>query len=81
MAFHELSKSRIDAWRQCPKRARLQFNRRDLLEISSEAEQGLQIVHEVGEVAQGRYPNGVLIGNDDDLSAALASSNAEWHEK
>lgn len=74
MHGHGLSKSRLIAWKQCPKRLWLQIHRRDLLEISDEAEQGFQIGYEVGEVAQGLYPDGILIEDDDDLSAALAST-------
>ena len=76
MAGHGLSKSRIVAWKQCPKRLWLQIHKRDLLEVSSGAEHGFQIGYEVGEVAQGLFPNGILIGDDDDLSAALVSTKA-----
>ncbi len=74
MAGYGLSKSRIIAWKQCPKRLWLQIHRRDLLEVSDEAERGFQIGYEVGAVAQGLFPNGILIGDDDDLSAALVST-------
>lgn len=74
MARHGLSKSRIIAWKQCPKRLWLQHHRSDLLEVSAEAERGFQIGYEVGEVAQGLYPNGILIEDNDDLTAALAST-------
>ncbi len=76
MAGHGLSKSRIVAWKQCPRRLWLQIHKRDLLEVSSGAERGFQVGYEVGEVAQGLFPNGILIGDDDDLSAALAATRA-----
>ena len=76
MAGHGLSKSRIVAWKQCPKRLWLQIHRRDLLEVSDEVERGFQIGYEVGEVAQSLFPEGLLIGDDDDLSAALAATQA-----
>lgn len=76
MAGHGLSKSRIVAWKQCPKRLWLQIHRRDLLEVSGDAERGFQVGHEVGEVAQSLFPEGLLIGDDDDLSAALAATQA-----
>lgn len=69
-----LSKSRIIAWKQCPKRLWLQIHRRDLQEVSDEAEYGFQIGYEVGEVARGLYPNGILIEDEDNLSAALKST-------
>ena len=73
MAGHGLSKSRIVAWKQCPKRLWLQIHRRDLLEVSGDVERGFQMGYEVGEVAQRLFPEGVLIGDDDDLSAALVA--------
>lgn len=76
MAEYRLSKSRIIASKQCQKRLWLQIHRPELLEISSGAEQGFQIGYEVGDVAQGLYPNGILIQDDDDLSAAIASTKA-----
>ncbi len=76
MARHGLSKSRIAAWKQCPKRLWLQIHKRDLLEVSDVAERSFQIGYEVGEVAQGLFPDGILIGDDDDLTAALATTTA-----
>lgn len=69
-----LSKSRIIACKQCPKRLWLQIHRRDLQEVSDEADYGFQIGYEVGEVARDLYPNGILIEDEDDLSAALKST-------
>lgn len=74
MAGHGLSKSRVVAWRQCPKRLWLQIHKRDLLEVSDGTERGFQIGYEVGEVAQGLFPDGILIEDDDDLTAALVST-------
>lgn len=76
MAVHGLSKSRIAAWRQCPKRLWLQIHRPELLEVSAASERGFQIGYEVGEIAQGLFPNGILIKDDDSLTAALASTKA-----
>lgn len=74
MASHGLSKSRIVAWKQCPKRLWLQVHRRDLLNVSAQVQQSFRTGHEVGEVARTLYLNGILIGDDDDLSAALLST-------
>lgn len=76
MTAHGLSKSRIAAWKQCPRRLWLQIHKRDLLEVPSESERGFQIGYEVGEVAQGLFSDGILIAHDDDLSAALASTQS-----
>lgn len=80
MASYGLSKSRLIAWKQCPKRLWLQIHRRELLEVSDGTEQRFQIGYEVGEVARGLYSNGLLIENDDDLTEALASTRSAMVE-
>lgn len=74
MAGYGLSKSRIIAWKQCPKRLWLQIHRHDLLKVSDETERSFQIGYEVGEIARSLLPNGILIEDDDDLSAALVAT-------
>ena len=76
MAGHGLSKSRITAWRQCPKRLWLQVNRPELLEESAQVQQLYQTGNEVGEIAQGLCPDGILIEHQNNLSAALAATQA-----
>lgn len=73
MAGYGLSKSRIIAWKQCPKRLWLQIRRPDLLEMSGETEQRFQVGYEVGDVARGLHAGGILI-DDEDLSDALDST-------
>jgi len=70
MAKTGLSKSRIIAWKQCPKRLWLQINRTDLIQYSDSADQRIQTGNEVGVVAQGLFPDGILI-DDESLSAAV----------
>ncbi len=67
MAGYGLSKSRITAWKQCPKRLWLQIHQPGLLEVSGDIERSFQIGYEVGEVAQGLFPHGILIEDDHDL--------------
>ena len=74
MAGYGLSKSRIVAWKQCPKRLWLQIHKPELLEVSGETERSFQIGFEVGAVAQALFPDGILIGDTDDLPAALAAT-------
>ena len=70
-----LSKSRITAWRQCPKRLWLQINRRDLVAVDSDQTKRLyQIGNEVGEIAQRLHPDGILIEDQDNLTAAIANT-------
>lgn len=76
MACHGLSKSRITAWRQCPKRLWLQIHRPELLKVSVASERGFQIGYEVGEIAQSLFPNGILIQDDDNLTAAITSTHS-----
>ena len=73
MAGYGLSKSRIIAWKQCPKRLWLQIHRPDLLKISGEAEQRFQVGYEVGDVARRLHVGGILI-DEEDLSDALEST-------
>jgi hypothetical protein len=74
MAGYGLSKSKITAWRQCPKRLWLQTHCPELLEVSEQTQQIFQVGNEVGEIAQQLCPNGILIENNDNLSAALAAT-------
>lgn len=76
MAGHGLSKSRITAWRQCPKRLWLQINRSELLKVSDLTVQSFQIGNEIGEIAQRLCHNGILIEDQDNLSAAIAATKA-----
>ncbi len=74
MAGYGLSKSRIAAWRQCPKRLWLQVHHPELSEISAPTERSFKVGYEVGEVAQGLFPNGILIQDNDNLTAAIKST-------
>ena len=74
-ATRRLSKSRLVAWRQCPKRLWLETNRRDLLEISPETQRQFDQGHRVGEVARALVPDGILIDTGDDWSEALRLTN------
>lgn len=74
MSYNGLSKSRLLAWRQCPKRLWLQIHKPELMDISEDASRGFHIGYEVGKVARKLYSNGILIEHDDDLKAALAAT-------
>lgn len=68
-----LSKSRIVAWRQCPRRLWLQVHRPELLQTSAADERNFQIGFEVGEVARSFYPDGILI-EQRDLGLAIEAT-------
>lgn len=74
MTTYSLSKSRIAAWRQCPKKLWLQIHRPELLQVSEEADRGHQIGYEVGDVARSLFPHGVLVDGDQGLSSALSAT-------
>jgi CRISPR/Cas system-associated exonuclease Cas4 (RecB family) len=64
-----LSKSKLIAYRQCPKRLWLEVHNPELKEDSAEAEKGFAIGHEVGEIARKIYDrdsSGVLVDIEKD---------------
>lgn len=71
-----LSKSRILAHRQCPKRLWLQINRPELAGDAPETTALMAAGGEVGEVARSLHPDGVLIDGAD-LAQALADTARE----
>ena len=73
--MRRLSKSKVMAWLQCPKRLWLEIHRPELLQFSARAEQSFAIGHEVGAAAQGLCPDGVPIGFQGELSEALAETD------
>jgi hypothetical protein len=78
--MQSLSKSKLLAFRQCPKRLWLEVNRPNVRESTSVTEAGFQMSREVGEIARQLYdPNGlgtVVDAQPDGLGAALARSTA-----
>lgn len=69
-ARHGLSKSRIAAFEQCPKRLWLQVHRPGLAETDGAKALRFAAGHEVGEVACALLPNGIMIEAEPDLAAA-----------
>ena len=74
MPSNRLSKSRLTAFRQCPKRLWLEVHRADLKEESPEVQARYAVGHRVGEIAQHDYPDGVLIAPGNNLAQALADT-------
>ena len=78
-AHHEpprmrLSKSRLVAYKQCPKRLWLQTFRRELAQQSEAVENRMAQGNLVGAAAQHLYPEGRLIAHVTDLDAALSET-------
>ena len=74
MPSNRLSKSRLNAFRQCPKRLWLEVHRSDLKVESAEVQARYAVGHRVGEIAQLDYPDGVLIAPGNNLAQALADT-------
>lgn len=73
--MHGLSKSRLLAWRQCPKRLWLQVRQPELARYATPQAARLAAGTQVGEVARDLWHGGRLI-DDEDLSKALATTKA-----
>lgn len=66
-----LSKSRVTAFEQCPKRLWLQVNKRELAVLDAGAEARFASGHDVGAAACALHPDGVMIEAEPDLAAAV----------
>ena len=66
-----LSKSRVTAFEQCPKRLWLQVNKRELAVVDAGAEARFATGHDVGEAACALFPDGIMIDAEPDLAAAV----------
>lgn len=75
-----LSKSKLIAFRQCPRRLWLEVHRKELLVLSDSAQVSLQIGHQVGDLARRLYDpssKGVLIdAQKDGYAMAFEQSQA-----
>ena len=69
-----LSKSRLIAYRQCPKRLWLEIHRPDLRVEDESARGRFAAGHRVGELAQAQYPDGTMIAPDNNLTQALSET-------
>lgn len=69
-----LSKSRIAAYEQCPRRLWLAVHRSELAEIDAGAEARFASGDAVGAEACRQRPGGIMIGSDQGLRAALAAT-------
>ena len=73
---HGLSKSRITAFEQCPKRLWLSVHRPELAHQEDGAEARFATGHEVGAIACALLPGGVMVEAEPDLAAALVTTRA-----
>ena len=76
-----LSKSKIIAHRQCPKRLWLQVNRPELIQMSAATQVRLDEGNKVGDIARKNYPGGVFIETLNRTEAiALTKKAIEKHQ-
>lgn len=79
-----LSKSKITAFEQCARKLWLSTHRPELAQVDDGAEARFALGHEVGEIACGLFPTGVMVEADPDLAAAVARTreliDAGWSE-
>lgn len=75
MRPYRLSKSRILVGLQCPKRLFLSVHKPELLEGSDTGAHAFSIGYEVHDAFRSLCTDAVLVGHDDDLSAALAETH------
>ena len=66
-----LSKSKLIAFRQCPKRMWLEIHRPDLKLDDASAQSRFDTGYRIGDFAQSQHPDGVLIAPDNNLTNAL----------
>ena len=59
-----LSKSKLIAFRQCPKRMWLEIHRPELKVEDDSAQRRFDAGYRIGELAQTQFPEGVLIAPD-----------------
>lgn len=67
-----LSKSKIAAFEQCPRKLWLSKHRPEAALVDDGAEARFATGHEVGEIACGLWPTGVMVEAEPDLAAAVA---------
>lgn len=68
-----LSKSRITAFEQCPRRLWLQVHRPGLVQYDEGAKARFTTGHEVGAIACALHPEGVMVEAEPDLAAAVTT--------
>ena len=76
-----LSKSKIIAFRQCPKRLWLEIHRPELRADDAGSQARFASGNTVGDIARQQFPHGRLIAPDNDLRAALLETKEELQRK
>lgn len=74
MKMYHLSKSKIIAYLQCPKRLWLQVHKPNEAEMNMSSEKAISFGNDVGEIARRLYPSGQLAGSYEDILSALSTT-------
>lgn len=69
-----LSKSRLTAFEQCPRRLWLMIHNPQAAEVDDGAQARFDVGHQVGDIACALHPGGVMIEAEPDLRAALVTT-------
>lgn len=79
-----LSKSKITAFEQCPRKLWLSKHKPEVAQVDDGAEARFATGHEVGDLACSLLPSGVMVEAEPDLAAAVARTreliDAGWSE-
>jgi len=78
-SVYRLSKSKLISGWQCPRRLWLEVNEPEQKIVSAAAEQLFATGHEVGAAAQTLFSDGILIGHDRALDAAVQETDDLLH--
>jgi hypothetical protein len=76
-----LSKSKLNAYRQCARRLWLEVHRPELKQETDAMRRLFGVGHQVGAIAREEYPDGILIGSDDNLDRALVETEAALYSR
>ena len=75
MKRHDLSKTKITLFEQCPKRLWLSVHRRDLIKIDAATQARFDTGHAVGDLACDLVDGGVMVTMDEGVQGALQQTS------
>ncbi|MEO6223261.1 MAG: DUF2779 domain-containing protein [Vicinamibacterales bacterium] len=78
---YRLSKSRLNSFRQCAKRLWLEVHKPELKQESDDMRRMFGVGHQVGAIAREAYPDGILIGSDDNLERAIVETEVALYAR
>ncbi len=76
-----LSKSKLNSYRQCARRLWLEVHKPEVKQESDDMRRMFGVGHQVGTIAREAYPDGILIGSDDNLERAIVETEAALYAR